>query len=300
MENSAKIALVAIVVAVGGFFGGLLVGYGVFNKAAPTYTLSLGGSTTVYPIAVAAADEFMTLNPNYNILVSGGGSGVGLTGAENGTFDIADSSSTINSTLYPGLNVTTICMDGIAIIVNTGAGSPAANIQNINESEVKEIYNGSITNWDQLPGGGNHAIDIYERESGSGTRTMFESKIMGSPVVYASGITVATGSPAMVSDVAGDVNGIGYVGIGYLTTSTSIRALGLSATILANAIPCTFNTVHNFTYPLWRYLFMATKGNPTFTETAFMDFMLSPIGQQIAVEQGFVTLPPGFASGIGH
>nr|MDO8117950.1 substrate-binding domain-containing protein [Candidatus Sigynarchaeota archaeon] len=69
---------------------------------------------------------------------------------------------------------TTIAKDGITIIVPASSGIIQLTIK-----QVKQIYNGSITNWATL-GGVSHTINVYNRESGSGTRGTFEDLVMKS------------------------------------------------------------------------------------------------------------------------
>lgn len=291
MEEKGKIALVAIVIAAGAFLGGLLSGYGIFSNQSNQINLKISGSTTVYPIATDAAAVFMNLYPQYNVIISAGGSGVGIANVGNGTSNIGMSSRTLTSTdytSYPKLNATAIARDGIAIIISTKNSSMVSTVTQLTTTQVKKIYNGTYTDWNQV-GGPTHAIDVYERESGSGTRSTFESMVMGSTFTYVTGIQQANGSPLMNSSVAGDAFGIGYIGIGFLQGNTAITALKI-ANATSPYVACTSTTVKAGTYPLSRLLFMITNGPATDSELAFLNFMVSPLGQAAVVREGFVTL----------
>src|SRR3989339_606178 len=112
------------------------------------------GSTTVLPIAQAAAEKFMDMNPEANITVRGGASGVGVASLIDKTCDIADSSRPMKDTevqkaigrgVEPKAYV--VAMDGIAVIVN-----PSNPVNALTKKIVKDIYTGKISNWSKAGG----------------------------------------------------------------------------------------------------------------------------------------------------
>jgi phosphate transport system substrate-binding protein len=109
--------------------------------------LTIGGSTTVFPIIEKAKDSFVRLYPGLSITVSSTGSGPGITAVSQGTLTIGMSSrdlKTSEKTL--GLVNYTIASDGIAIIVNL----ENTYVDNLTLAQLKEIYKGEITNWIKL------------------------------------------------------------------------------------------------------------------------------------------------------
>nr|MDO8113945.1 phosphate ABC transporter substrate-binding protein [Candidatus Sigynarchaeota archaeon] len=294
MENKGKFMAIAITLAAGTFLGGLLAGYGLLgtsngNPGIQNYTLRLSGSTTVFPIATHAATVFMDMYSNYDVQVAAGGSTVGITDVGTGTVDIGMSSREVKASelvTYPNLNVTAISKDGVAIVVNTAL----SGVVNITIENIKKIYNGTITNWATL-GGPSHAINIYNRESGSGTRSTFEDLVMKygtSTITYVGGIIEVSGSALMNSSIAGDQYGIGYIGVGFL--GPSIKALNVAANPSSANVSCTVANIKALSYPLSRMLYMITNGSMSMQELAFINFMTGPIGQQIVAEEGFVPL----------
>ncbi len=293
-ENSSKkFAIIALVIAVGVFFAGLGTGYVVFSGTTrgpgdQIMTLKLSGSTTVFPIATTAADRFMDLFPNFDVQISAGGSTVGITDAGNGISDIGMSSREVKASelvTFPNLNITAIAKDGIAIIVPAASGITQLTIK-----EVKRIYNGSITDWSTL-GGAPHAINVYSRESASGTRGTFEDLVMksdSSSFSYAGGIIEVSGSPLMNSTVAGDQYGIGYIGIGFL--NAAIKAFDIAKNSTSPYVTCNNVNVQSGAYPLSRELYMITNGAMSLAELTFISFMLGTVGQQIVADEGFVKL----------
>jgi phosphate transport system substrate-binding protein len=92
---------------------------------------------------------------------------------------------------------------------------------------------------------------------------------------------------AVLQEVAQTPNAIGYISIGYL--DNTVKAVPIQ---LANGttIAPTVATVKDKTYPIHRDLFMLTNGQPTGLAADYINFLLSPAGQQIVVAQGYVAL----------
>jgi phosphate transport system substrate-binding protein len=110
-------------------------------------TLSISGSTTVFPIVEKAKDAFISLYPDISITVSSTGSGAGITAVSQGTVDIGMSSRDLKSSESNlGLVKYVIAKDGIAIIVNTENNY----VESLTMKQLKEIYKGDITNWEDL------------------------------------------------------------------------------------------------------------------------------------------------------
>jgi len=244
--------------------------------------LVVQGSTTVLPIAQAAAEVFMQNNSQANISVRGGGSGNGIAALIDGTCNIADASRPMKvkeillcqkKSISPVPHI--IAMDGIAVIVH-----PSNPVQGLSTEQIKDIYTGKITNWKDL-GGKDQKIVVVSRDSSSGTFETFEKivlkgkKIIPEALAQASNKTVAT-------IVATTKGAIGYVGLGYL--SGTIKALEVNGVIPER------ETVVSGKYPISRPLYMYTNGAPQGIAKDFIEFIWSEEGQKIVEEQGFVSL----------
>jgi len=240
------------------------------------------GSTTVLPIAQAAAEEFMAKNPEANITVRGGGSGVGIASLLDGTCDIANSSRAIKDTevdkaitngVDPKAHV--VAMDGLAVIVNN-----SNSVNALTKQQIKDIYTGKISNWSQL-GGGNEKIVVISRDTSSGTFEAFRELALDMGKVRADAVMQAS-NQAVASTVSRTPGGIGYAGLGFITEETKA--------VTVNGVMPTKETVLLGKYPYSRPLFMYTNGLPKGATKDFIDFVKSPEGQKIADEQGFVGL----------
>ncbi|MCJ7697955.1 MAG: substrate-binding domain-containing protein [Thermoplasmata archaeon] len=109
--------------------------------------LSIGGSTTVFPIIEKAKETFMILYPGLQITVSSTGSGAGITAVGAGTVDIGMSSRDLKSSESNlGLVKYTIASDAIVLIVNP----ENTYVDNLSLAQVKAIYKGQITNWNEF------------------------------------------------------------------------------------------------------------------------------------------------------
>lgn len=250
--------------------------------AKKTNQLTCSGSTTVLPIAQAAAEAFMAKYPDVNVSVRGGGSGVGVAALISGSTDIANSSRPMKSkevTQAKGKGINPVAYfvanDGIAIIVNN-----SNSVKDLSLKQLKEIYTGKITNWNQL-GGKNLPIVVISRDVASGTFEVFNEKALQSAKVIDSAQMLASNN-AVASTVGDTPGAIGYVGLGYMTDK--VHALNID-----NVMP-TEKTVKDKSYKLSRKLYMYTNGKASGNAARFISFIQSAEGQKIAETAGFISL----------
>ncbi len=245
-------------------------------------SLTLTGSTTVLPIVQKAAETFMDINPNARISVRGGGSGVGISALIDGTTDIANASRAIKAEEIEqahGKGVspveTAIAMDGIAIIVHS-----SNSIKGISLEQIKAIYTGEISDWQEI-GGKSGPIIIVSRDVSSGTFDTFKKLVLSGEKTRADALMLASNN-AVTTTVANTPGAIGYVGLGYL--------IGDVAALEVNGVYPSQKTIIDGEYKLARYLYMYTNGDPQGVGKEFIDFILSPQGQKIVEEQGFIPI----------
>lgn len=260
----------------------LLAGTMSANLMAAGKTVVCEGSTTVLPIAQAAAEAYMDKNADAKITIRGGGSGVGITSFIEGRCDIADASRSMKDAELQkaasngrDAKAHVIAMDGICVIV-----SPSNNIGELSKQQVMDIYTGKINNWSKL-GGSDDKIIVISRDSASGTFEAFGVLALGGKKVRSDALMQAS-NQGIASTVAKTPGAIGYVGLGYVTPS--VKAVKISG------ITASRETVLSGKYPYSRPLFMYTNGQPQGNVKDFIDFILSSEGQKIVEEQGFVGL----------
>lgn len=245
-------------------------------------SLIIQGSSTVLPIVQKAAEVYMEKNPAVNISVRGGGSGTGIAALLDNVIDIANSSrfikdeevqTALSKGIYPVPH--RIAIDGIAVVVH-----PDNPVDDLSLEDIKKIYTGEISNWQEL-GGPDSQIVVISRDSSSGTFEVFEEKVLGGEKVAATAL-LQTSNGGVINVVAATKGAIGYVGLGYL--SPALKAVKVDGVSPNN------ETVISGQFPIARPLFVFTNGWPEGLTADFINFILSAEGQKIAEEQGYVPL----------
>jgi phosphate transport system substrate-binding protein len=243
-------------------------------------TLIVDGSTTVFPIAQSAADEYMDQHENVDIQVTGTGSSNGISAVSSGSAGIGMASRELKST-EPALEKHVVAKDGIAIIVHK-----TNTVTQLTTEQVKGIYNGTYTNWNQLDGN-DAEIVVVGRDSASGTREFFYEHVMGKEE-FVSTMLEKNSNGAVHSTVSTTPGAIGYVGLGYV--DDEISALSIYNEDEASYIEPTVQNVLDKKYPIYRDLNMFTDGPATGLAKEFIDFIQSDEGQEIVTKAGFVPI----------
>lgn len=244
--------------------------------------LTITGSTTVLPIAQRAAEEFMEYQPEANISVRGGGSGVGIAALIDGIADIADASRPIKTKEIAtcrskGIDPvgTVVAKDGIAIVIH-----PSNPLKEPSLEQLKAIYTGEINKWSELSKKGKpKPIVVVSRDVASGTFEVFKELVLKGGKTREDALMLAS-NKAVATTVATTPDAIGYIGLGYL--SPDVKAVNIEGVAPTN------ETVVSGEYQIARPLFMYTNGEPSGLAKSFIDFIMSKKGQKIVEEVGFV------------
>lgn len=246
--------------------------------------LSVKGSDTMVVLAQRWAERYMQTHPGSTIEVSGGGSGTGMAALLNGTTDVANASRPVSErerTQMPDVQPTRVALDALAVYVHQE--NP---IRSLTMAQLGDIFGGRITNWSQV-GGPDRAIVLYSRENNSGTYAYFKEHVLGGGDFAVTAQTLP-GTAAVINAVAHDPSGIGYGGIGYATGIRTVPIAGEDG----QAIEPTMENATSGRYPLARFLFMVTRGEPQGMARQFIDWIRSPEGQGLVEDVGFYPLPP--------
>ena len=257
-------------------------------KAISEQTIKISGSTTVLPIVQKAADQYMTTHPEADIQISGGGSGVGIQAIGSRTVDIGMSSREVTKdelAKYPSFIVTSVAQDGIAIIVN-----PSNGIQNITLDQIRDIYLGKVVTWNQITGadvpGTNNQIVIVGRDSASGTRTYFDEVVL-KKATPTNKMLEKNSNGAVLQTIAQTPGAIGYVSIGFVSKDVKAVPIWYNA---QKVVAPTIDNVKAKSYPVSRDLYVITNGQPSGLTSDFIKYILSPEGQKIVADEGYVTV----------
>ena len=116
-------------------------------QAAPVAgKIVIGGSSSVGPLMQKLEEAYEALHPEVDIEVQISDSSTGMRGAADGSFDIGMASREVKaSELEAGLTPVTICMDGIAVIVNNGNA-----VEGLTLNQIRDIFTGEIVDWDEV------------------------------------------------------------------------------------------------------------------------------------------------------
>ena len=300
-EKSFGWIVLTLVLLTGLFFG--LSGCGSETDAATedgqgtAGSFKIIGSNTVEPLSVLWAEEFMKMNPDVSIAVSGPGSGVGIAALIDGTTDIAQASRQMKSSEYDQAREngrdpveTTVAMDALSVVVN-----PSNPVNELTIAQLSGIFTGRITNWNEV-GGNDAPIVALSRDTNSGTHVFFKEHVVqmqgtdkeDKTLEYGSKVLFLPSTKEGVDEVAANENAIFYPGLGYLTDE--VKPLAIKATPDSPGVLPSVETAQDGSYPISRGLYYYTDGEPAGIIKAFIDYCLSAEGQLKVTESGYVPL----------
>jgi phosphate transport system substrate-binding protein len=292
--------------------------------------LTAGGSSTVYPITSQAssvwnsnppvsdqeywptkkynidtkkplADYWAGLygfkpaenGPPFRVTVGLSHSGTGLEKLMDKQIDIADSSAPVKAEFpkrdgYEKFTDHVIAVDGQPIVVSKPIYD--AGVKKLTGKELKGIYMGDITNWQQIDSykGPKKEIQTICRSEGSGTDTAFRNNLFGSPNAPIK-CDVRKGQNQQVKQLVSQAdNAIAYVALAFVGKQTPAVALEINGT--------TYKLGENLGakgYPLSRDLHCYTWKGTSKKEAAFLRMILSKFGQESFVAtNNYFKLPP--------
>jgi phosphate transport system substrate-binding protein len=253
-------------------------------------SFTVKGSDTMVILGQRWSETYMKEHAGITIQVTGGGSGTGVAALINGTTDICESSRPMEAKEKDDLKAkqkgsvaieTKVALDALAVYVNEKNA-----IKEIAIPDLAKIYKGEIKNWKEV-GGKDAAIVLYGRENNSGTYAYFKEHVL-SKKDFAATVQTLAGTSAVVNAIKGDENGVGYGGIAYLE---GIRALSVKKDAGSPAIAPSLATAQDGTYPISRFLYFYTAGEPTGNIKKFVDWVVSDAGQKIIADVGYYPLP---------
>ncbi len=252
------------------------------------FAQKLKGSDTVLPLAQKEAETYMKINKTNKVIVTGGGSGVGLAALVDGTTDIAMASRKIKMSEKIKLQDAgkaskeiIIAYDALSVIVN-----PANKVSQLTREQLEGIYTGKIKNWKEV-GGDDLQIVVYSRESSSGTYEFFKEHVLKNKN-YASSVLSMPATGAIVQSISQTKGAIGYIGLAYM--DKAVKALKVSYDKGKTFIAPSLETAKDKTYPIVRPLYYYYLTTIEKTVKPFVDFCLSAEGQKIVEQVGYIPL----------
>ncbi|HZJ36088.1 MAG TPA: PstS family phosphate ABC transporter substrate-binding protein [Gillisia sp.] len=262
-------------------------------------SISVDGSSTVYPITEAVAEEFRAVKPEINVTIGVSGTGGGFQKFVRGETNISDASRPIkdkeaaaakeNNIKYVELKV---ALDGLAVVIN-----PENDwAKSFTVKELKKIWEpaaqGTIMKWNQInPEWPNEEIHLYGPGVASGTFDYFTEVIVGKSGSSRGDYTASEDDNLLVQGVAGDKFGLGFFGLAYFKENEGKLALASIDGGNGPVIP-TAETVNDGSYsplsrPLFIYVNSSSVGNPEVVE--FVRFYLKEAGK-LSTDVGYFPL----------
>jgi len=263
------------------------------------------GSDTLEVLMEAWKLSFIKMYPAVNLQIQSRGSATAPRALIKETASLAPMSRKMNSRErrafkqkfgYEAVAIP-VAMDALAVYVNKDNpinGLTLAQVDAIMSSTRQCGYETDITQWGQVGLTGkwaSKAITIYGRNSLSGTHSYFRKKAMCKGR-YKEVVQQHEDSRTLINDVASDVNGIGYSGMGY--SAAGVKRIALSASNNKSFVLAEAKTAMSGEYPLARFLYIYVNkpmGKPLGkNETEFIKMVLSNTGRKAVIKSGYIPL----------
>ena len=267
-------------------------------KASLEGEIVIDGSSTVYPVSVAAAEDFRKEYPSVQIPVGISGTGGGFKKFTAGETVISDASRPIKDSereLAAENGVTfielTVAYDGLSVLVNPNNDWATC----LTTQQMNEIWkpDSNVTNWNQIdPSYPDLEIILYGPDADSGTFDYFTEEINGDTGIIRDDFFPAVDDNVLVQGIAGDRGALGYFGYAYyVANADKLKLAGVDGG--AGCIEPSEETINNGSYsPLSRplYIYVNVASLQREEVKAFVDFYLRNAAD-LAASVGYVGLP---------
>lgn len=264
-------------------------------------TIAVDGSSTVFPITEAVAEEFQKRNRGVRVTVGISGTGGGFRKFCRGETAIQDASRPIlkqemEECARTGVRYieVPVAFDALTVVVNpqnTFAGC-------LTVAELKRVWEpaaqGRITNWNQVREGFPDArLTLYGAGSDSGTFDYFTEAVNGRSKASRGDYTASEDDNVLVQGVARDRNALGYIPfayvVGHLRELKPVEIDGGRGCVAPSAEAVVNGTYQPLSRPLFLYVSLQAMERPEVR--SFMEFYLSGEGQKLIREVRYVPLP---------
>lgn len=232
--------------------------------------ITVSGSSSVTPIMEKLAAEYEKTH-DVRITINMSSSGAGISDTQNGLNDFGMSSRELKDS-ETGITRTTLCMDGIALIVNKNCA-----VNNVNKADVKALFeNGTAIPETSITA-------AIGRDASSGTRTAFD-ELLKIESGYASSVATLAETGNVIEAIQGSNNSLGYVSYGSLTIS--VKAVSL------DGISCTYENIISGDYSLQRPFVIVLKDGKKLSGAAqgFYDYIMSAEAQTVITSNGYISI----------
>lgn len=263
--------------------------------------VTVDGSSTVFPISEAMAEEFQKANPGVKVTVGKSGTGGGFKKFCNGETDISNASRPIKPEevdLCKKGNVEyvelPVAYDGLSVVVNP----QNTFAQCLKVDELKKMWEptaqAKVTTWNQIrPSFPNERIGLYGPGTDSGTYDFFTKAIVGEEGKSRGDYTASEDDNTLVQGVSADKGGIAFFGYAYYAENKDkLKLVAIDGG--KGCVEPSEATINDGTYqPLARPEFIYVKKTAASRPEvkAFVEYMLAPANKKLISEVGYVPLP---------
>jgi phosphate transport system substrate-binding protein len=273
--------------------------------------LSSSGSDTLANLMTLWTESFKKEYPNVNIQVQAAGSSTAPPALTEGTSNFGPMSRQMKDKEIEsfesryGYKPTAIrvAIDALAVYVHKDNPIASLSIPQVDAifSITRRCGNAAtVTTWGDLGMTGpwqSRPVQLYGRNSVSGTYGYFKQEALCKGD-FKNTVNEQPGSASVVQSVASSLNGIGYSGMGYVTSD--VRAVPLAQATGGEAIAATAENVASGDYPLSRYLYVYVNKKPGQPlpplEQEFLKLVLSKQGQETVNKDGYIPVSARIAS----
>jgi phosphate transport system substrate-binding protein len=277
--------------------------FGLAPATVSAQVVKIDGSSTVYPVTEAVAEEFQKANKGLKVTVGVSGTGGGFKKFCRNETDISDASRPITKSEMEACKAAgveyfelPVAFDALTVVINP----KNTWLKQATVAELKKIWEpaaqGKITRWNQVnPAWPDQPMKLFGAGSDSGTFDYFTEAIVGKAKSSRGDFTASEDDNVLVQGVAGDVNALGYFGYAYYAENTNkLKALPIADKEGKPGVGPTEATVLNGTYtPLSRpiFIYVNAKGIAKPEVKKFVDFYMANAAK-MAKEVKYVPLPP--------
>lgn len=281
---------------------------GATGNSSASGKVNVDGSSTVFPISEAMAEEFKKANQAIDVSVGESGTGGGFKKFCAGEISLTGASRAIEAEEIANCDKgkvefveIPIAYDALSVVVNPeNTAVKCLKVDELKKTWAPEAQ-GKVTNWNQInPSFPDLKLDLYGAGTDSGTFDYFTKVIVGKEKSSRTDYTASEDDNTLVQGVAGEKGGMGYFGYAYYETNKDkLKAVEIDSG--KGCVPPSPETVLNGTYnPLSRpiFIYVSKKDLERPEVKSFVDFYLDTNSQQFIADTGYVPLPTELATQV--
>lgn len=252
-------------------------------------TLRVSGSTTVNPVAADAAEVLRRQGLTITVDAQGGSAG-GLAQLGQGHVEVAMTSKPVDEadrTAFPSVDfvATHIGSDAVGIVVRREIYD--GGVRSLTRGQLTALFEGRVRSWREL-GGPDVEVFVYDKEPGRGTREAIDAYLYGSaeppPPPETNNVAIVGGNEEGRAKVLSTPGGVTPLSTSFIAGFPKLAAVAV------DGVEPTPEHVVDGTYAIARPLFLVTDGPPRGAARIFVDYAVSPEGQQLVTRHGYLGL----------